>query len=165
MIDSISVANFSFNKAMKYLKNRLAAAKEATETRTNQPTSRQFHRISNMQTRRRMRRDSSDERSVTLTFRTLEERLRRLRRAAVLKNAGPSVENAITRKSLNYEEASQKTDHRPFSDQGDSSKDLLIDMKLFFQSIFVFLRAPDPADPPHRIKNRSLRWVIYYRQR
>ena len=47
----------------------------------------------------------------------------------------------------------------------DLSKELLVDMKFLFQSVFVFLRAPDPKDPPHRVINRSLHWEIYYRQR
>ena len=170
MIDAIPVEQLTFDEAMKYLKIRLAAAKEAAETRAIQSPTRPLQLIRTKSKIRVQRAGSNDtsanlsnDNGVTLTFLTLEERLRRLRRAAVSKNAmGPSVETTNTRNILKRKEEFQEIDRSTSLEQGDSSKDLLVDMKLFFQSVFIFLRAPDPEDPPHRIINRSLHWVVSF---
>lgn len=99
---------------------------------------------------------------VTLTFLTLEERLRCLRHAAASKNANRlSHAQGIVTPILKSKEMLQDIDHSDSSsEQGCPSKELLVDMKFLFQSVFIFLRAPDPADPPHRVINRSLHWRV-----
>ena len=101
---------------------------------------------------------------MTLTFLTLEERLRRLRRAAVSKDASKAM-GSRRRAMSNDSEMMQLGADEHHEEHSDLSKELLVDMKFLFQSVFVFLRAPDPKDPPHRVINRSLHWKIYYRQR
>ncbi|KAL7543443.1 hypothetical protein ACHAXR_012723, partial [Thalassiosira sp. AJA248-18] len=183
MIDAIPVEQLTFDEAMKYLKGtvsicyhiliviptltivvlfaskvRLAAAKEAAETRAIQSPIRPLQLI-RTKTKKRILRPRANDNNLTLTFITLEERLRILRRAAV------SKEKNSTRNVLKDKEMLQTIDHSASPEQGESTKDLLVDMKYLFQSVFVFLRAPDPKDPPYRVINRSLHWVIYYRQR
>jgi hypothetical protein len=163
-IDSTLVKNLSFDDAMKLMKSRLYSAKQAAEKRTNSlgTKSLQLQLMVN-KTKKRIQRTAYDSESnndnvVTLTFLTQEERLRRLRRAAVGTTAGTRIaqESRVT---------VQKIDHAIMPEQGDTSKELLVDMKFLFQSVFVFLRRPISADPPYRIVNRSLHWRIYYRQK
>lgn len=101
---------------------------------------------------------SSSSGILSLTLMTLEERLRRLRRSAVVghsyaKNEGPKgiVEGACNASTTHH--------------SSETQKNLLVDMKFLFQSMFIFVRAPTPSSPPHKIINRSLRWNIFYRQR
>jgi hypothetical protein len=164
MIDHMPVKNFTFDEAMKYIKVRLNSAKEAAEKRTTPSSTKPLHlQIMMNKTKKRIQgtgaTDSkSNDNVVTLTFLTLEERLRRLRRAAVGQTSG----RGIARESS---DTVQKIDHATLPEQGDSSKELLVDMKFLFQSVFVFLRTPSTTDPPYRIINRSLHWRVYYRQR
>jgi hypothetical protein len=84
---------------------------------------------------------------VTLTFLTLEEKMRNLRRKAVMGRAAKQNRRALGQNDDSEEEMKQ-------------TKDLLIDMKFLFQSIFIFVREPVLANPPHRITNRSLQWAV-----
>lgn len=162
MIDSMPVKKLTFDEIMKYMKVRLNSAKEAAERRTNSSSamSLQLQLMMN-KTKKRIQKvndSQSNDNVVTLTFLTLEERLRRLRRAAVGQTTGRSIAGEIS-------DAVQKIDPAATSEQGDASEELLVDMKFLFQSVFVFLRSPSTTDPPYRITNRSLHWRIYYRQR
>ena len=157
MIDAIPVEQLTFDEAMKYLKMRLAAAKEVAETSAIHSPLRSA-RLKRTRPKKRLQKASShgstrsNDNVVNLTFLTLEERLRRLRRAAVSKNTKePSAENRISQNVPNHKELEMERNPR---------KDLLVDMKFLFQSMFIFLRAPDSADPPHRIINRSLHWIV-----
>ena len=158
MIDSMPVKKLAFDEAMKYMKVRLNSAKEAAEKRTIPSLQLMMNKTKKIIQRTGANDSQSNDNVVTLTFLTLEERLRRLRRAAVGRTAGRS----IARESS---ETVQKIDHAALQEQGDSSKELLVDMKFLFQSAFVFLRTSNISDPPYRIINRSLHWRIYYRQR
>ncbi|KAL7555284.1 hypothetical protein ACHAWF_018921 [Thalassiosira exigua] len=165
MIDEVPVEQLTFDEAMKYLKVRLTAARQAVEKRDSQSPVRPFQLIRAKSKKRTQETNSGElqslEHFVTLTFLTLEERLRRLRRAAVSKNSVvPSRDG--TRAQNNIDDL-QEVDHA--ASLGGSSKQLFIELKFFHQSMFVFIREPDPNNPPHRIINRSLHWVIYYRQK
>ncbi len=133
---------------------RIAAAREAAEIAGNQSSDRTltFQRMKS-KTKKRIHRTSSIDNTLTLTFLTLEERLRRLRRAAITKEEKKPSHQRVDDK-LKSNEMLQELD------QGGASKELLVDMKFLFQSVFVFLRAPDPTDPPHRVINRSLHWKV-----
>jgi hypothetical protein len=157
MIDEILVNTLTFDEAMKYMKGRLAAANESIEVRSNQSPRLQL--MINKKKKRIQRTHTDDimpiDNCVTLTFLTQEERLRRLRCAAVTKIASkPFGENAEIRKVSKTEMV------REISEQGHCSSEVLVEMKFLFQSVFVFLRATDPTDPPHRIINRSRHWRV-----
>lgn len=160
MIDAIPVDQLTFDEAMKFLKIRLTAAKETSAIQSPirsvslLPLSRPkklFQRAPSIDT------GIASHDNVTLTFLTLEERLRRLRRAAVSKNATGPVERRFSQNILNRNEESKD----PASlEMSHSRKLLLVDTKIFFQSVFIFLRVPDSTNPPHRIINRSLHWIV-----
>ena len=154
MIDDIRVDTLTFAEVMKYMKSRLAAANEFGNDIANQsPRASQFQLMRSTKKKRSHRAQADEtvltDHSVTLTFLTQEERLRRLRRAAVSKNAIRG-ENANTSNIL-MSEMVQEIDHAP---SAASSNEVLVEMKFLFQSVFVFLRAPDSSDPPHRVINR-----------
>ena len=143
---------------------RLAEAKEAADAIATQSSPARPLQLMKSKSKKRVQRaisntstSSNNNKAVTLTFLTLGERLRRLRRAAKSKN-DPYGSTSNILKHLH-----QETNHH--DNQFGNSSELLVDMKFLFQSVFVFLRSPDPTDPPHRIINRSLHWKIYYRQR
>ena len=136
---------------------RLAAAKEAAESRASQSTIRPRQLI--RKTKRGLQRansiesiDSSSDVVVNLTFLTLEERMRRLRRKAVVGHS-----EIWSRERLNV---LNNKDHAPSCEQRYPSTDILVDMKFLFQTIFIFVRKPDKANLPHKIINRSLHWAV-----
>lgn len=152
MIDSTPVRTLTFDDAMKYMKARLITAKEAG---TSSSTTTPLQLMMNKKKKRIHKTNAgiSSDNTVTLTFLTLEERLRRLRRAAV----------GQTKERINDVFHNDRVES--YKQESESPKEVLVDMKFLFQSIFVFLRTSSTADPPYRITNRSLHWRIYYRQR
>ena len=135
---------------------RLSYAQELIERESNQP---QQHRLS-LQRKRKAKKvnlgSSVTKESVTLTFVTLEERMRRLRQQSKGSN-GPEHRNAeIIEGSM--VPGRSGLDLLP----QESSRDLFVDMNFLYQTIFVSLREPDPTDPPHKIINRSSRWNVSY---
>ncbi len=162
MIDDIRVHTLTFAEVMKYMKSRLAAANELGNDIVNQsPRPLQFQLIRSKKKKRSHRAQSDEtvvtDHSVTLTFLTQEERLRRLRRAAVSKNAIRPRGGIANVSSVLMSEMVQEIDH---ASSAASSNEVLVEMKFLFQSVFVFLRAPDASDPPHRVINRSLHWRV-----
>ena len=153
LIDGIAVESLTFDEAMKHLKSRLAAAKEAAEKTKSQSPVRPLQLI---RKKRNQKQPSFSNDVLTLTFLTLEERLRRLRRAAVSKDIS-SKRSLLKAKGLME---AMRQDDSANSAQDNGSKDLLVDMKYLFQSVFVFLRSAPQDDPPHRITNRSLHYLV-----
>eukprot|EP00804_Cyclotella_cryptica_P020229 CCRYP_010930-RC/>CCRYP_010930-RC protein AED:0.04 eAED:0.04 QI:95/1/1/1/0.91/0.91/24/65/5640 len=151
-IDDTPVDQLKFEEAMKLLKMRLSSIKETPES-TNQ-LNRTF------QQRKKSKCDDAGSSElkgcVRLTFKTLEERMRSLRRKAVVGRVARSTKES-RRSVLGQNDTSEK--------EMQHSKDLVVDMRFLFQSIFIFIREPNAVDPPHKIVNRSLQWAIYYRQR
>lgn len=135
-IDDTAVEQLTFEEAMKLLKSRLSSVKDKSlkrKARSNE----NFVPEPNA--------------SVVLTFMTFEERMRSLRRKAVIgRVAHASMESRRNVFSSIIQE-----------DRGQS-KDLLIDMKFLYQSIFIFVHEPKSLDPPHIIRNRSLQWAVSY---
>ncbi len=164
MIDATPVDSLTFDEAMKYMKSRLAAANEFRDGSANRsPRPLQLQLMMSKKKKRIQRtedKNSSADNIVTLTFLTQEERLRRLRHSAVSKNAVKPIGKNPNISEVLKSEMVQEIDHASSSKQGACSDEVLVDMKFLFQSVFVFLRAPDPTDPPHRIINRSLHWRV-----
>lgn len=140
-------------------KARLSYAQELKEREANQP---QQHRLS-LQRKKKAKRlntgSSATREYVTLTFITLEERMRRLRSSAVSSkgtnidlehiNAG-MIEESIVPGRLDLPQ--------------ESSKEIFVDMNFLYQTIFINLQEPDLTDPPHKIINRSSRWNVSFCQ-
>ena len=82
---------------------------------------------------------------LTLTFRTQEERLRKLRMKAI------KARNSVQSDSENL-------DLEPIDA-------LTVETKALHNTMFVILRHVDKENPPFKIQNRSLRYFLFYRQR
>lgn len=171
-IDNVSVARMSFAETMKLLKQRVTQVAIAA-TNASRPglkdTSKVMSSSSNwISLRRRMSESETDNTSyvlsdrLVLTFRTLEERLRRLRMKAA-KHSG--IHAGKLGSCLGAADTASQA-----SEQIDNAADLTfngvrVEMKPLHHSMFVVLKRQDPENPPFRIENRSMNHTIFYRQR
>lgn len=170
-IDGVSVARMSFAEAMKLIKERITQIRADGEQRrlqTAEHVRRQgmLRRISAGVGVGALRRGSGiqttgfdghvQQTQLTLTFRTLEERLRKLR----------------TRADPGEHQNSQEGDgelvrHLPhqFSDDEAGYQVFSVEMKSLHNTMFVILRETDHENPPFRIQNRSINHIVFFRQR
>ncbi len=95
--------------------------------------------------------------SVTLTFVTLEEKMRRLRSAVASKSPkSPDNISAGIMEGNNIVPGHSDINILP----QESSTDILVDTNFMYQTILVNLKEPDPKDPLHKIINRSSSWDV-----
>lgn len=85
---------------------------------------------------------------LSLTFRTQEERLRKLRIKAIKAKHSNAIGNFDP----------EEVDLEPI----DS---LTVETKALHNTMFVILRHADKENPPFKIQNRSLKYFVFYRQR
>ena len=118
-------------------------------------------------------------RPLVLTFRTVEERRRRVRLKAVgskktrhrgdpsnTTHATPSQRNAtIVTKSMAGAASNATALGHPSLVGKKKEEALVVDMRFLHESIFVFVRPFDALNPPYRIENRGINHAIYFRQR
>jgi hypothetical protein len=204
-IDGIAVFRMSFAEAMKLLKERLVYV----STKNQEPNAVEQHapkrglgRLSlNMNMRRQSNsygKQTNDEdptlaksAHLTLTFRTLEERLRKLRLKAGRDNwsspspggtlgrgasqggtfgRGPSQggtlgrasERVASHKSL---QSQSKSPPKPGETTTRQVGDINVEMKSLHNTMFVILRNQNVENPPFRIQNRSINYIVFFRQR
>ena len=102
---------------------------------------------------------------LVLTFQTLEERMRRIRRqASTIKRFNPVAKVEINKSKTPVAENSTDSISRPrqrkkqqMYSSTENEEALKIDMRYFNQSFFIFVRPFDPDHPPYRIENRSIK--------
>lgn len=167
-IDGISVTGMTFADAMKLIKDRMALIRSESEQRRKQlkeGTRRQgmLRRIGHK--RRYSFTPSQDvpvaetgditSTQMVLTFRTLEERLRKLRLRGNSKN---TPRNQII-------DGSQCNDQSPVKHESSETEILKVETKSIHNTMFIILRGPDEENPPFRLQNRTLKNVICFRQR
>lgn len=135
----------------------IARLSYAQELIGGEPAPPQQHRLS-LQRKKKAKKvklgASITKESVTLTFITLEERMRRLRQ----QSKGSTGLEHISAGEGSMVPGRSDLELLP---QG-SSKDLFVDMNFLYQTMFLSLRGPDPTDTPHKIINRSSRWNVSY---
>lgn len=133
-IDDIPVEQLSFEEAIKLIKIRLSS-------------------VTDKAIKRKISAVSEPKLSVVLTFMTFEERMRSLRRKAVI---GRAVRMPMdSRRNLISKNATEDSNM-------SQSKDLMVDMKFLYQSIFMFVQESKTNEPPHIIRNRSLKWAVSF---
>ena len=189
-IDGVSVVRMSFTDAMKLLKERLTAVAAAysnqQQRRAEEHPKRGQRRLSLIPTL--MRRGSTgstkqgdgDENSpprpthLSLTFRTLEERLRKVRVKAGREGGGHSsfLTKTMSKRHLVDDKPLSKRQIGGLDDKGkpdlstqDAPADINVEMKSMHNTMFVILRSQDADNPPFCIQNRSINYIIFYRQR
>lgn len=166
-IDNVSVSRMTFSETMKLLKHRIAEVSTVANRQKASDRSKWEVASRRLLSRRltgggdetdsSMRTDSTPDR-LLLTFRTLEERLRRLRQKAAQKSG----------MGMNAEKNGGVADSTSAQDESEAKRALggvRVEMKPLHHSMFVVLRKADPENPPFRIENRCMNYSIFYRQR
>lgn len=151
-IDGAPIARMSFAEAMNVLQSRLVELKgmSAIEPRPRRSNLR-FGRL----TRHESKIDTEATplvRPLTLTFRTAEERLRKVRRKAA-KSRGQIPGSSIHNQSNDQQDDMHQADTRY----------LTTEMRPLHNVMFLLLR--EIAAVPYEIRNRSRSSTIYFRQR
>lgn len=163
-VDGVSVLRMSFAETMKLIKERLtyvASVRRQQQNAEKQPK-RGLRRLSLGGPSRRFsasffKQSSLEEVSdakpayLTLTFRTFEERLRKLRLKAGTGEGNLNLNLAQRRVSGGIPHA--KIDG------------ISVEMKSWHNTIFVVIREQDQDNPLFRIQNRSINHILFYRQR
>jgi len=90
---------------------------------------------------------------LTMTFRTQEERLRKIRIKAISRNSAFS------------HAANTMGDFDPESLGIEPIDTLTVETKAIHNTMFIILRNTDKENPPFKIQNRSLKYHLFYRQR
>ena len=176
-VDDFNVSQMTFQETMKVLKEKLAFM--SVDRKNAKPRL----RASTMMLRRSKRSSgidfvldssSTSRIKVVLTFRTLEERLRRVRIKALKArrvNAARQQDDS-TYHDENLEPEPDESPERLYS-KGESfdpslrssSTAIQVDMRMLQNTAFVLVRQPDLENPPFRIENRAMDRVVFFRQR
>lgn len=175
-IDKVNVSNMTFTETMKLLKERVAyvsSAKKATELNVSLQGKEFVPQHNRMLQHILTKEDPADVEGdqLVLTFRTLEERLRRLRvnAAKARRNSGGSQSKGKWRRRpsilmptgqiKNVQNTTITIDN--YVDLGD----LKVEMRNIQSSMFVVVREQDEDTSPYRIENRAMNHVTFFRQR
>lgn len=178
-IDSFNVSQMTFSETMKILKERIAYVSINGRRDKSKHRSIKMNPFGRSMLAHGTASDagvavgSSSLRSkVTLTFRTLEERLRRVRlkalnarhvsaskQHAILQSDEPAMNSADESGSLRSDRAENDIDAQ------QSSTAVKVEMRALHHSAFIVVRPTDLENPPFRIENRALEHVVFFRQR
>eukprot|EP00934_Nitzschia_sp_Nitz4_P002078 Nitzschia sp. Nitz4//scaffold140_size61219//29533//49080//NITZ4_006440-RA/size61219-augustus-gene-0.64-mRNA-1//-1//CDS//3329536227//2078//frame0 len=161
-VDGVSVLRMTFAETMKLIKERVTAIQSYIENHTHQDADpgRKPRRRLSFGARRRNSGGSVDQAGLqpprlTLTFRTLEERLRKSRMKA--SGAGDSNPSSQLRDSMGPTDNTQ--------DEFEQTNEFNVELKSIHNTMFVILRSPVNENPAFQIQNRSINHIIFYRQR
>jgi hypothetical protein len=176
-VDNIPVAQLTFAETMKLLKERLTFVAIGRRNDLASPLRGQAS-SRNWKQRKSSRMDSmldfgktSDDADdgaaqVVLTFRTLEERLRRVR-----------VKASRTKQPQQHLLGDDETEAVASSRETETEKDgieeskeivrphMKVEMRAIHNSIFVVVRELSSLNPPYRIENRAINHFVFFRQR
>lgn len=166
LIDGAPVSRMSFADAMGILRSRLAEIKSppSLENQSQQRRlgnrragSLRFGKLPRGESQHESKHESTSDclievRPLTLTFRTAEERLRKVRRKAARSQPNP------TNSTRNGQHGSGHAEE-PSLD----FKFLKLELRAFHNIMFLLLR--DSASAPYEIQNRSKKSTIYFRQK
>ena len=195
-VDGVSVVRMSFSETMKLIKERLAyisslhvqrkrRRQKKKESKRGSKRGMLLRRLSAgvsgvVRKERRFsgggysRQSSADGNvakpaQLTLTFRTLEERLRKLRLKASRDDGlnrsrhnplRPGLERGMSARTLQ-----SATDQQNSIESEAEVDSISVEMKSLHNTMFVILRPQDKENPLFRIQNRSINHIVFYRQR
>jgi hypothetical protein len=174
-VDDFNVSQMTFQETMKVLKEKLTLM--SVDARKNTKPRLRASAIILRRSKRQSGDDGTSETlhgprtKVVLTFRTLEERLRRVRikalkarrvNAARQGDAHPEVPTPGTEES---EALSSEGVLSRSTDQENPSTCIKVDMRMLHNTAFVVVRPPELGNPPFRIENRAIDHVVFFRQR
>lgn len=164
-VDGVSVWKMPFQDTMKLIKERLAYVSMVRREQQNAPKQprRGLKRLSLANSNRRLTASFSKQSNyeeeklaqpvqLTLTFRTFEERLRKLRSKAGNGEGNLNLNLAQRRAS------GDAIDHDPLDG-------ISVEMKSWHNTMFVVIKEQDRTNPMFRISNQSINHIVFYRQR
>jgi hypothetical protein len=170
-IDGVSVLKMTFAEAMKIIKDRLAEI-QAYKAQENDGAGQAKRGIRRMSfgvahvLKKPHEADASMRKptSLALTFRTQEERLRKLR---VKAGKGPGSLSMTFHSTKSTGMKAVEGADESLSPYGSSFDidGVNVEMKSLHNTMFVILRDVDQQNPMYRIQNRSMNHVVLYRQR
>ena len=148
-------------------KARLSYAQELNESEASQPLQQRLNM--SLHRKKKFKKTNSDftatkKESVTLTFVTLEEKMRRLRSAAASTEANtkhtrrPNDSDSISAGIIEGNIVPGQSDINILPHE--SSRVILVDTNFLYQTILVNVKEPDLSDPLHKIINRSSSWDV-----
>ena len=163
-INGISVLKMTFHEAMKTIKDVLSefrAYRERIEQKESggelSNPQRVLRRLSLVPKRKQSTATESGEEDIepvhlTLTFRTQEERLRKLRIKAI-------------KTKSSFLQASQHAENQNEDSNLEPIDALTVETKALHNTMFVIIRGDDKENPPYKIQNRSSKYFLFFRQR
>ena len=163
-INGISVLKMTFHEAMKTIKDvlsELRAYRERIEQKESggelSNPQRVLRRLSLVPKRKQSTATESGEEDIepvhlTLTFRTQEERLRKLRIKAI------KTKSSFLQASQHAEKQNEDSNLEPIDA-------LTVETKALHNTMFVIIRGDDKENPPYKIQNRSSKYFLFFRQR
>ena len=163
-INGISVLKMTFHEAMKTIKDVLSefrAYRERIEQKESggelSNPQRVLRRLSLVPKRKQSTATESGEEDIepvhlTLTFRTQEERLRKLRIKAI------KTKSSFLQASQHAEKQNEDSNLEPIDA-------LTVETKALHNTMFVIIRGDDKENPPYKIQNRSSKYFLFFRQR
>jgi hypothetical protein len=174
-VDDFNVSQMTFQETMKVLKEKLTLM--SVDARKNSKPKRRASAIILRRSKRQSGDDGTSETlydpttKVVLTFRTLEERLRRVRIKALKARRVNAVRQGDTHPEVptpGTEESEALSSEGAVSrsmDQENSSACIKVDMRMLHNTAFVVVRPPELESPPFRIENRAIDHIVFFRQR
>jgi len=177
-VDDFNVSQMTFPETMKVLKEKLALM--SVDRKGSKPKL----LASGIMIRRSKRSSAEDaaldsahatqQTKVVLTFRTLEERLRRVRikalkarRVNATRRNDPTHLNEVPTAETDESAESHRSGGEASLNQiqRNSSTAIKVDMRMLHNTAFVVVRQPDLESPPFRVENRAMDHVVFFRQR
>lgn len=166
-VDGVHVKDFS--KTMKLLKDRISNIRYQYAMRTSFRKTKKNHKnVFKLNILQQKQQNDALENPVrlVLTFRTIEERMRRVRKNATqIKRQNRNHEKQKNRSTKERFQELSLSNFRSIDEQGENDDVVSVEKKLINHSVFVILKPFDPKHPPYRIDNQAVGHAIYYRQR
>uniref|UniRef100_A0A7S4MN01 C2 domain-containing protein n=1 Tax=Odontella aurita TaxID=265563 RepID=A0A7S4MN01_9STRA len=177
-IDDKLVSSMTFSETMKFLKDRLSAVlvaqKRGGDSGKKKPKPK-FLLGRNRGTAGGTPARGSPEDNIALygdtgkrlvlTFRTLEERMRRIRHSALSHKRFSHIDRLHSTDLGSGGQLSIGDDQNSMGSDIDRDGAVQVDMKFIHQSIYLVVCPSDKDNPPYRVENRSKEYFVYFRQR
>lgn len=164
MIDGESVSRITFGEAMNKLRSRLVELPIA-KTDTGRSMRRSSLRLVGFGRSTQTASTDASNGPLALTFRTVEERLRRVRLKAARVDDSAASAAAVEQGVASNGSPADSLDTIAEDDPGTKPRPcyLKVELRTLQHSLFLLLR--EEKQVPYQVHNRSIRSTIYYRQK
>lgn len=158
-IDGVTVVRMSFDEAMALLKCRMGEVLSRTHAEKTQPIATSAMNDVSSISRRNLMEPEGDDTGLIITFRSVEERLRLVRRKAALSSEYTRKERPTSSHDIS---SSGHSDYGNIS----SSVNIRVELKTFERSdVGMFVVVSGKPRMPFRLRNQSICTTVCYRQK